>query len=188
MTTSRKLHMISTKYFMSINWKHYVIYLQNMKFVQLILWPGGAYTDNTYATKLESGYHIRIHFMNHDYIGSFWQCQMNQKATRILGIIESQTATAFRRTLYLSEKDHSNDESIQALNPMDTVIQSPNRDTVGSQMALKPMGWIILSLQQRGPVAPQNAESKTEVKGKTGGRTPSPPLPHPPLSAKQEKN
>ena len=27
-----------------------MIYLQNIKFVQLILWPGGAYTDNTYAT------------------------------------------------------------------------------------------------------------------------------------------
>ena len=59
-----------------------MIYLQNMKFVQLILWPGGAYTDNTYATKLESRSHIRIHFMNHDYIGSFWQCQMNQKAQK----------------------------------------------------------------------------------------------------------
>ena len=35
---------------MGINWGHYVVYLQNMKFVQLILWPGGAYTDYTYAT------------------------------------------------------------------------------------------------------------------------------------------
>ena len=62
-----------------------MIYLQNMKFVQLILWPGGAYTDDTYATKLESQSGIRIHFMNHDYIGSFWQCQMSQKAdTNIL--------------------------------------------------------------------------------------------------------
>ena len=35
---------------MDINQGHYVIYLQNMKFVRLILWPGGAYTDNTYTT------------------------------------------------------------------------------------------------------------------------------------------
>ena len=80
MAASRKLHMISTKYFMYINWGYYVVYLQNIKFVYLILWPGGAYTYDTYATKLESRSHIRIHFMNHDYIGSFWQCQMSQKA------------------------------------------------------------------------------------------------------------
>ena len=35
---------------MDINQGHYVIYLQNMKFVQLILWPEGVYTDNAYAT------------------------------------------------------------------------------------------------------------------------------------------
>ena len=50
MAASHKLHEISTKYFMGINWGHYVIYLQNMKFVQLICWSGGAYTDNAYAT------------------------------------------------------------------------------------------------------------------------------------------
>ena len=82
MAVSRKVHVISTKYFMCINWGHYVIYLQNMKFVQLILYPGGAYTDNAYATKIESGFHIRIHLMNHDYIGSFWQCQMSQKSEK----------------------------------------------------------------------------------------------------------
>ena len=49
MAASKKIHMILTKYFKDVNWEHYVIYLQNMKFVQLILWPGGAYTD-TYAT------------------------------------------------------------------------------------------------------------------------------------------
>ena len=80
MAACRKVHKISTKYLICINWRHYVIYLQNMKFVQLILWPGGAYTDNTYATKPESRSHIMIHFMNHDYIGSFWQCQMSQKS------------------------------------------------------------------------------------------------------------
>ena len=76
--------MISTKYIMCINWGHYVVYVQNIKFVQLILWPGRAYTDNTYATKPESRSHIRIHFMNHDYIGSFWQCQMNQKVNHFV--------------------------------------------------------------------------------------------------------
>ena len=50
MAASEKVHMISTKYFMGINQWHNVIYLQNMKFVQSILWPGGAYTDNAYAT------------------------------------------------------------------------------------------------------------------------------------------
>ena len=54
MDTSGKIHVISTKYFIYINWRYYVIYLQNMKFVRLIIWPGGAYTDNTYATKPES--------------------------------------------------------------------------------------------------------------------------------------
>ena len=70
MAASQKVHVILTKYFMCINWGHYVIYLQSMKFVQLLLWPGGAYTDDTYATKPESRSHIMIHFMNHDYIGS----------------------------------------------------------------------------------------------------------------------
>ena len=78
MAVSRKIHVISTKYFMCINWGHYVIYLQKMKFVRLIPWPGGAYTDDTYATKFESRSHIRIHFIYHDYIGSFWECQMSQ--------------------------------------------------------------------------------------------------------------
>ena len=68
MAASEKVHVISTKYFICINWGHYVIYLHNIKFVQLILWPEGAYTDDTYATKPESRSHISIHFMNHDYI------------------------------------------------------------------------------------------------------------------------
>ena len=79
MAASGKVQVISTKYFMCINWGHYVIYLQNKKYVQLILWPGGAYTHNAYATKPESWTHIRIHFMNHDCIGSLWQSQMSQK-------------------------------------------------------------------------------------------------------------
>ena len=54
MAVSGKVHIISTKYFIYINWGYYVIYLQNTKFMYLILWPRGAYTDNTYATKPES--------------------------------------------------------------------------------------------------------------------------------------
>ena len=50
MAASEKVHMISTKYFRGINQGQYVIYLQNMEFMQLILWPGGVYTDGTYAT------------------------------------------------------------------------------------------------------------------------------------------
>ena len=46
MTASQKVNKISTEYFIDINQEYYVIYLQNMKFVKLISWPGGAYTDN----------------------------------------------------------------------------------------------------------------------------------------------
>ena len=88
MADSRKVQGISTKYFMCINQRYYVIYLQNMKFMWLIVWPGGAYTDDTYTTKPESRSHIRIHFMNHDYIGSFWQCQMSQKPRHSANIFE----------------------------------------------------------------------------------------------------
>ena len=83
MPASEKVHMILTKYFRGINWGHYVIYLQNMKFMQLILWSGGVYTDNTYTTTVAIRSHIMIHFMNHDYIGSLWQCQMSQKRIRL---------------------------------------------------------------------------------------------------------
>ena len=54
MAASGKVQVISTKNVMCINWGHYVMYVQNKKFVQLILWPGGAYTDDTYTTKPES--------------------------------------------------------------------------------------------------------------------------------------
>ena len=50
MDASEKIHMISTKYFRSTNQGHYMIYLQNMKFVWLIFWPEGAYTDYAYTT------------------------------------------------------------------------------------------------------------------------------------------
>ena len=49
--TSQKIHVIFTKYFMCTNWGHNVIYLQNIKFEKLIIWPGGAYTDATHGTK-----------------------------------------------------------------------------------------------------------------------------------------
>ena len=45
MAASEKVQVISNKYFMCINWGHYLIYLQNIKFERLILWPGGVYTD-----------------------------------------------------------------------------------------------------------------------------------------------
>ena len=80
MAASQKTHGILTKYFICINWGHYVIYLQNMKFVWLIFWPGGAYTDDVYATTAAITIPYRGEIMNHDYIGSFWQCQMSQKA------------------------------------------------------------------------------------------------------------
>ena len=59
MAASRKVQVILTKYFICINQEHYVIYLQNIKFERLILWPGGVYTDA-----------MHISFMNHDCIGS----------------------------------------------------------------------------------------------------------------------
>ena len=34
------------------NHEYYVIYLQNKKFMQLIFWPEGAYTGDTYTTSL----------------------------------------------------------------------------------------------------------------------------------------
>ena len=80
MAASQKVHA-STKYFMCINRGHYVIYLQSMKFVRLILWPGGAYTDDTYATKVKSMIPHLIHFMSHDYIGSLG-CIPNEPKSR----------------------------------------------------------------------------------------------------------
>ena len=51
MAASRKVYVISTKYLMCINRGHNVIYLQNMKFEQLTVRPGRAYTDTTHGTK-----------------------------------------------------------------------------------------------------------------------------------------
>ena len=72
MAVSWKVQEILTKYFININWGHYVIYLQNMKFVWSILWPGGAYTDNTYANKAKIMIPYYDEIMNYGYIGSFW--------------------------------------------------------------------------------------------------------------------
>ena len=66
-----------------------MIYLQNIKFVWLILWPGGAYTDDTYATKPESRSHIMIHFINGDYIGSLGCIPNEPKRTeRVKGWVQ----------------------------------------------------------------------------------------------------
>ena len=51
MATIQKVHVISTKYFIYINRKHNVIYLQNIKFECLTVRPGGAYTDTAHGTK-----------------------------------------------------------------------------------------------------------------------------------------
>ena len=79
MAVSQKVQVIPTKYFRYINQSYYVIYLQNIKFIQSIFWPGGAYTDNTYANKAKIMIPYDDEIVNHDYIGSFWQCQMSQK-------------------------------------------------------------------------------------------------------------
>ena len=41
-----------------------------MKFVRLILWPGGAYTDAAHANKAKIMIPYSDEIMNHDYIGS----------------------------------------------------------------------------------------------------------------------
>ena len=112
MAVSRKVHKISTKYFIHINQEHYVIYLQNIKFVQLISWPEGVYTVNAYATKLESQSHIRIHFMNHDYIGSFWQCQMSQKPFGVAFVLHGGTIEVALCALCLSMKRYHISQAI----------------------------------------------------------------------------
>ena len=70
MAASQKVHMISTKYFICINQEYNVIYLQNMKFVHSILWPGGVYIDATHATKAKITIPYSDEIMN--------QCQMSQ--------------------------------------------------------------------------------------------------------------
>ena len=99
MATSGKIQVISTKYFIYISQKYYVIYLQNIKFVWLIVWPEGMYTDNTYATKPESRSHIMVHFMNHDYIGSL-ECIPNEpKRTTTITGFDRYNMTNFKQIL-----------------------------------------------------------------------------------------
>ena len=55
-----------------------------MKFMQLILWPGGAYTLTTQDATTAHNHDPRYYdydFMNHNYIGSLWQCQMSHLMT-----------------------------------------------------------------------------------------------------------
>ena len=83
MAASRKVHEISTKYFMCINQELYVIYLQNIKFVKSILWPGGAYTDAAHAAKAKIMIPYSHEIMNHDYIGSLGCIPNEPKTPRI---------------------------------------------------------------------------------------------------------
>ena len=51
-----------------------------MKFVQLIFWPGGAYTDATHANKAKIMIPYSDEIMNHDYIVSL-KCIPNEPKT-----------------------------------------------------------------------------------------------------------
>ena len=66
---------------MCINWEHYVIYLQNMKFVRSILWPGGVYTDAAHAAKAKIMIPYSDEIVNHDYIGSLGCTPNEPKST-----------------------------------------------------------------------------------------------------------
>ena len=81
MAASQKVHMISTKYFIGINQENYLIYIQKIKFVQSIFWPGGAYTDATHTDKAKITIPYSHEIMNHDYIGSLG-CFPNEPITR----------------------------------------------------------------------------------------------------------
>ena len=84
MAASQKKHVTSTKYFMYINQKHYVIYLQNMKFIWSILWPGGAYTSATYANDARIMIPYSDEIVNHDYIGSLGCIPNEPKSQKVL--------------------------------------------------------------------------------------------------------
>ena len=134
MAVSRKVHVISTKYFIYINWGYYVLYLQNIKFVQLIVWPGGAYTDNTYATKPESRSHIMIHFMNHDNIGSLG-CIPNEPKTNIyrIGSLANSNATLYTQKSYCWSNDPPNILGVRVSTDM-CMLYYLNYDTVLKKM------------------------------------------------------
>ena len=99
MAASQKVHAISTKYFMCINRGNYVIYLQNMKFVRSILWPGGAYTDATHAAKGKIIIPYYDEIMNHDYTGSFGNAKMSQKP--MITVLINQPNWPLQTELYL---------------------------------------------------------------------------------------
>ena len=80
MADCQKVHVISTEYFMGINQGHYMIYLQNMKFLRSILWPGGVYKDATHANTAKIMIPYSDEIMNHDYIGSL-ACMLNEPKT-----------------------------------------------------------------------------------------------------------
>ena len=95
MATSRNVQVILTNYFMCINRGHYVIYLQNMKFERLILWPGGAYTDTM---------HILIHeSWLHRLIGKYPKWAQNPKIH-----IKSTRKSALKSTSKSYENLHQN--------------------------------------------------------------------------------
>ena len=81
MAASGKVQVISTKYFMCINSRVLcdIFAKYEVCAINTLARSQEEYTDDTYATKPALRSHIRVHFMNHDYIGSFWQCQMSQK-------------------------------------------------------------------------------------------------------------
>ena len=103
MATSQKVDMILTKCLIYINQKHYVIYLQNIKFVELIFWPGGAYTDATHADAAKIMILYSDEIMNHDYIGSL-ACMPNEPKTPNL-LLPGSTATVSASSLYFLQNN-----------------------------------------------------------------------------------
>ena len=83
MAASGKVQVISTKYFMCINWGHFVIYPQNMKFERLILWPRGAYTDAMHFLIHESWLHRLIGKYPKWAKKSIWQVQNVSKIFKL---------------------------------------------------------------------------------------------------------
>ena len=59
-----------------------MIYLQNMKFLQSILWPAGAYTDATNATAAAIMIPYKDEILNHNYLGSFGSIPNETKSRR----------------------------------------------------------------------------------------------------------
>ena len=81
MAASQKVLEILTKYFMCINQGHYVIIpaKYEVHMINTLARP-----DNTYANKAKIMIPYYDEIVNHDYIGSFWQCQMSQKLVTLI--------------------------------------------------------------------------------------------------------